>query len=93
MRAEMKTSKRTTGVIALEALAFVAADETELGRFLSLSGLSPETLRASAGSPDTLRAVFEYVMGHEPTAKAFAEAHGYAPEDLWRTAHELGVRP
>ena len=88
----MRTIRHKTGVIALEALAFVVADDEELGRFLGLSGLSRDELRASADSPDTLRAVFEYVMGHEPTARAFAEARGYAPEDLWRTARDLGVQ-
>ena len=91
MRAEMKPNKRSPTVIALEALAFVVADEAELGRFLSLSGLSPDRLRAGADRPDTHRAVFEYLMGHEPTARAFAEAHGYRPEDLWAAAHHLGI--
>jgi hypothetical protein len=74
-------------------LAFLAADETEIGRFLSFSGLSPNRLRAEASAPDTLRAVMEYVLGHEVTARNFAEGHGYRPEQLARAAHALGALP
>jgi hypothetical protein len=92
MRIEMSGIKKSATIVALEALAFVAADDVELGRFLGLSGLSPDALRASAGSAETQRAVMEYVLGHEPTARAFAEAHGYRPEQLWGAARQLGVQ-
>ncbi len=87
----MTSPKQNAETIALEALGFVAADDTELGRFLALSGLSIDDLRASAGSAETLRAVMEYVMGHEPTAKAFAQSRDYRPEDLAKAAHRLGA--
>lgn len=93
MRAEMRIKTEAPEIIALRALAFVAADDAELGRFLGLSGLLPETLRASAGTPETQRAVIEYVLGHEPTARAFAEAHGYRPEDLWAAGRSFGALP
>ena len=92
MRTEMIETKAPE-TIALEALAFVAGDETEIGRFLRFSGLSPERLRSEAGNPDTLRAVLEYVLGHEATARAFAEAHGYRPDQLARAAYHLGALP
>ena len=78
--------------IALEALTFVAGDAVELGRFLALSGLSPGDLRRKAGDLDTLRSVIDYVLGHEATARAFAEAHGYRPEILTQAAYRLGAR-
>jgi hypothetical protein len=83
----------TPETIALEALAFLAADDIEIGRFLRFSGLSPDVLRATAGAPDTLRAVMEYVLGHETTARNFAEEHGYRPDQLARAAHSLGALP
>lgn len=87
----MGQPKPKAETLALEALGFIAADDVELGRFLGLSGLTPDQLRARAGAPDTLLAVMEYVMGHEPTARAFAEAHGYRPEDLAHAARQLGA--
>ena len=65
---------KSPDVIALEALAFIAAEEAEFSRFLSLSGLTVADLRDRAGASETLRAIMEYVMGHEPTARAFAGA-------------------
>ncbi len=87
----MKRAAADAETVALKALAFVAGDDEELGRFLALSGLSPAELRASAGRRETLSAVLGYVMGHETTAKGFAEAAGLSPDDLGRAAHALGA--
>ncbi len=87
----MAATHASAETIALEALAFIAADDVELGRFLGLSGLSINDLKSSAGTLETMRAIIEYVMGHEPTAKAFAESQGYRPEHLAAAAHKLGV--
>ena len=85
----MAIPKESAEKIALEALGFIAADDTELGRFLGLSGLSIDRLRDTAGTTPTLLAVLDYVMGHVPTARAFAQSQGYTPEDLARAAHHL----
>lgn len=87
----MAQSTHSAETVALQALGFIAADDVELGRFLGLSGLSIDALRSSASAPGTMRAVMEYVMGHEPTAKAFAESQGYRPEHLAAAAHKLGA--
>lgn len=87
----MSNSRPDPETIALQGLVFITSDDTELGRFLGLSGISPDDLRESAGAPETLRAVMEYLMGHEPTARAFAESAGYRPEDLAYAAHRLGA--
>lgn len=85
----MKVAK-SPETIGLEALAFIAADEAEIGRFLQLSGLSVNDLRRTAGTTETLVSVMEYVMGHERTAKAFAEEQGYRPDELSRALFALG---
>ncbi len=87
----MALPKSNPETLAIEALGFIAASDDEFARFLGLSGLSVDHLRANADAPETLRAVLEYVMGHEPTARAFAEARGYSPEDLAHAAHRLGA--
>jgi Protein of unknown function (DUF3572) len=51
-------------------------------RFLALTGLTPDELRASLGYPSTLNAVLEYLCGHEPDLIAAAEAIGCTPQDL-----------
>ena len=82
---------KSADTLALEALTFVASDETELSRFLGLSGLSLSDLRQRAGDPETLRAILEYVLGHEATAKGFANAYDYTPAQLAAAARTFGM--
>jgi len=91
MRIEMAVPRPDPETIALQGLVFIMSDDSEISRFLGLSGISPEALRQSAGTPETLRAVMEYLMGHEPTARAFAENAGYKPDDLGYAAHRRGA--
>jgi hypothetical protein len=51
-------------------------------RFLSLTGLDPDGLRAAIGEPATHLAVLEFLCAHEPDLVAAAEALGLAPGEL-----------
>lgn len=68
--------------IAAEGLAFLAADERRLTRFLSLTGLSPHELRAVLGAPETLRAVIEHISEDESLLLVFAASVSRRPEDI-----------
>lgn len=70
-------------IVALQALAFVAGDDELLPRFLNLTGMDLDGLRAAAGSADpaTLGAVLDFLLNHEPTLMAFAEATGVPAKD------------
>lgn len=68
--------------IAAEGLAFLAADERRLTRFLSLTGLSPPELRAALGAPETLRAVLEHVSEDESLLLVFAASVSRRPEEV-----------
>ena len=68
--------------IALEALAFLAADLERLGRFLALTGLSPDTIRAAAASPGFLAAVLDHLAEDESLLVAFAANAGRDPADV-----------
>ena len=59
--------------LALQALGWLAADEDRLGRFLGLSGLDAGTLRATADSRDTLRAVMDFLLSDEAFLLDFCE--------------------
>ena len=68
--------------LALQALAFVAAD-AELGpRLLDLTGLDAAGLRARAADRDVLAATLGFLAGHEPSLLACARALGVAPAAL-----------
>jgi len=60
--------------LALRALGWILSDQHRAQRFLDLTGLSPEGLRASLAEPETLAAVLDFLAAHEPDLTAAAEA-------------------
>jgi hypothetical protein len=66
--------------LALQALAFLAADDDRLQRFLGLTGIEPGALRGLARDPAGLGAVLDYLLGWEPLLLEFATAHELPPE-------------
>ncbi|MGE0231718.1 MAG: DUF3572 domain-containing protein [Flavobacteriaceae bacterium] len=77
--------------IGIEILQFIAADEQQLDRFLSLTGLTPATLREAARSPRFHESLLAYLAQNEGDLMAFAEAAGRRPEDIMRHAASLPV--
>ena len=51
-------------------------------RFLAITGLDADGLRAAIGEPATHLAVLDFLCAHEPDLIAAAEALGLAPADL-----------
>jgi hypothetical protein len=78
-------------VVAVEALAFIAADAKLLGRFLMFTGLRPESIRLSANEPGFLPGVLGFVVGHEPDLLAFASEMAVRPDDVHAAAITLGA--
>jgi hypothetical protein len=66
--------------IAIRALAFLASDLERLERFLALTGLSPDEVRASAGDTGFLSAVLEHTTSDETLLMTFAANAGLTPE-------------
>ena len=78
--------------IAIKALTFLTSDPERLARFLALTGLGPETIRAAAGSPGFLKAVLDHVAGHEELLLGLADEIGTRPETIV-AARRLLARP
>lgn len=68
--------------LALRALGWVLSDEDRAQRFLTLTGLTPDDLRAALGEASLLTALLDFLMGHEPDLIACAEALEVAPPVL-----------
>ena len=58
------------------------SDETRARRFLDLTGLTPEQLRARIESPELQLSVLEFLCAHEPDLLAAAHALEVAPSAL-----------
>ena len=65
--------------VAIRALAFLAGDLERLERFLALTGLSPDDVRAAAGDSGFMLAVLEHITGDEALLMTFAGNSGVEP--------------
>jgi len=86
-------SQEQAEALAVEVLGFLAADFERLGGFLAQSGLSPENLRAAAGSPGFLAAVVSYLMQDDSLLLAFAEQSGRDPRQVAAARDRLDPPP
>ena len=66
--------------IALTALVFLAEDALRLSRFLTLTGIGPETLRAGADQAQTLAAVLDHLLGDESLLLVFSASKAVPAE-------------
>jgi hypothetical protein len=76
---------RTTNdavTVALSALAATLSDERRARRFLDLTGIGTEDLRARAGEPQLLSALIRFLEAHEPDLLSVAQSIGVPPSAL-----------
>ncbi len=75
--------------IAIQALAFIAGDETILARFLDLTGWTPQGLNAPEARTAILTAALDYLMSEEDLLLTFAANSGLDPTDIVRAHRAL----
>ena len=68
--------------LAIAALGFIGQEPERLGRFLALSGIGPESLRAAAREPGFLLGVLDHLAGDETLLLAFAEVQAIDPAQV-----------
>ena len=75
-------SKAAAESIAIEGLTFLAGNPARLDRFLALSGLGRDNLRAAAGEPGFLAGVLDHLASDESLLLAFAANTRHAPATI-----------
>jgi Protein of unknown function (DUF3572) len=75
--------------LALAALAATLTDERRARRFLDLTGLDADELRARAGERRLLAALLAFLEAHEPDLVAVSQVIGIKPESLVSARMEL----
>lgn len=68
--------------IAVAALTFLAEDDERMTRFLGVTGLAPDGIRAAAAEPGFLPAVLDYLVGDDALILGLARALRIRPEDV-----------
>lgn len=86
-------SREAAEALAIEGLAFIAAEPARIERFMTLSGLSLANLREAAASSGFLAAVLEYLSAEEDLLLAFAANRGRDPELIIKAREMLSPRP
>jgi hypothetical protein len=79
--------------LAIAALGFLGGEHERLERFLALTGLGPQSLRAAAREPSFLLGVLDHVAGDETLLLAFAHESGIDPQDIARARDVLADHP
>ena len=68
--------------LALAALAATLVDERRARRFLDLTGIGTDELRARAAEPALLSALIGFLEAHEPDLLSVSEEIGVTAEQL-----------
>lgn len=84
-----RTTDNDPLTLALAALAATLSDERRAQRFLDLTGIETEELRARAGEPMLLAALIRFLEAFEPDLVAVAQEIGCKPEDLVEARRQL----
>jgi Protein of unknown function (DUF3572) len=90
----MKTPTRPTReraeMLAIQALGFIAEEPERLGRFLDLTGIPVEHVRAVARERGFLAGVLEHMLGDENLLTSFADSAGVDPAEIAGARSALG---
>jgi hypothetical protein len=76
-------------MLAIQALAFIAEEPERLARFLDMTGIPGEQIRAAARERGFLAGVLEHILGDENLLLAFASNAGINPADIGRARSAL----
>ena len=79
-------------MLAIQALAFIAEEPARLSRFLDMTGLPAEEIRAAARERGFLAGVLEHMLNDENLLVAFADGFGVDPAEIGRAYTSLGGR-
>jgi len=91
--APLSTEVERGQAMAIDALAWLGADEARLERFLALSGLGPQNLRLAASDPGFFTAILDYLGANEPLLLQFASETGRTPAAIIRAGLALSGGP
>src|SRR6266567_3632008 len=88
-RSGTRQDRHAAEALAVAALGFIASEPERLGRFLAMTGIGPDSLRAAARESDFLAGVLDHVANDEPLLLAFAEDARIDPETVARARAAL----
>jgi hypothetical protein len=91
--ASRKERQAAAEELAIAALGFIAGEPEQLGRFLAMTGIGPDSLRDAARESRFLAGVLDHVAADEALLLAFAAANEIDPEAVMRARDVLAGEP
>lgn len=91
-RGKSQLTKQEAEMIGVAGLSYLAADPERIGRFLAVTGLGPENVRAAARDPSFLPALLDYLLANETELVAFAQEMNLDPARI-RVARDVLAPP
>lgn len=88
-KAKTVANREEAETFAIQAVAYLAAQEEGLSRFSSLTGIGIDEIRTRLGDADFLGAVLDYVLYDDKLVIEVAEAAGLPPEAVLRARRLL----
>jgi hypothetical protein len=71
-RSGIRQDLHAAEALAVAALGFIASEPERLGRFLAMTGIGPDSIRAAARERQFLLGVLDHLAADEPLLLAFA---------------------
>jgi hypothetical protein len=89
MQTRDSTRRAAAESLAVQALSFLAGEPERLARFLALTGIGPDRIRAAAATPGFLAGVLDHVASEDARVTAFAAEAGVKPEEVEKARRAL----
>ncbi len=90
---QVEIAAENAHLLAIEGLNFIVGDSQALARFMNLSGLSADDIRAAAAEPEFLAGVLSFLMDHEAVLMAFAATAQIPPQQIAKAHLALSGAP
>lgn len=89
-RGKSGLTKEEAEMIGVAGLSYLAAEPERIGRFLAVTGLGPESVRAASRDDSFFPALLDYLLANETELLAFAEEMKLDPARIGAARDLLG---
>jgi Protein of unknown function (DUF3572) len=90
MKTPLRLTQEQAEMLAIQALGFIGEEPERLGRFLDMTGIPVEHIRAAARERSFLAGVLEHMLGDEKLLILFADSAGIDPAEIAGARSALG---
>ena len=88
-----KAPKLSVDEVCMKVLIFIIQDEELLTLFVQSSGISPDQLKDSLDSHETMGYLMDFLLQEEEKLTEFCAEHNFSPESIWKIRHKLPGAP